>query len=313
MSRPAHLHLSVRVISRTTGRSALAAAEYIARRGRYSRRELDRCMFTDSLNMPAWARGARHAPAYWKAADTFERANGRLATSVIFTLPRGLNARERRELAEAYVSKMARTAEGRPLPATFAIHSGGGSNPHVHVLVSERVADGLDRDAAHWFRREATGRTKKDRGGAKKTRDLMARDWIPTIRKLLSDLTNAALRAAGRPPAELVDHRSHKQLGLDTVPGRHFGPAAAAMHRAGRGRRVREVLDDAEACAAAARELQDIATEIAGAERELAQVQAAKDLPSITNALQSARKDARRGDYSQRQGGKDEFDIGPSK
>lgn len=274
MSLPAHLHLSVKTISRRDGRSVRAMCEYMARRGRFAKRKLDRCLYVASFNMPLWASHARHAPEYWKAADDFERVNGRLAQSFIHSLPRGLNSLQRRQLAEDYALQVARTADGRLLPCTLAIHSGRGTNPHVHLLVSERINDGTDRSPALWFRREAVGKSDKKDGGAPKTRDLMSRDWIPAVRKLLADLTNAMLLAAGRPEAELVDHRSYHERGVDIEPGRHFGPAAMAMHRSSRGRRVDEIDKERRAAAEALHEARLIHKERARAERHLRDLRA---------------------------------------
>jgi hypothetical protein len=45
-------------------------------------------------------------------------------------------------------------------------------NPHVHVMISERGNDGIDRDREHWFRR--ANRAQPEHGGSSSSRLLNA-------------------------------------------------------------------------------------------------------------------------------------------
>src|SRR5689334_7528278 len=82
-------HLSFRSGSRANGTCAASAFDYIAREGRFESGELDRAVYVESGNMPAWAEADPRE--YWDAADLHERANGRLLVGGDFALPRGLD------------------------------------------------------------------------------------------------------------------------------------------------------------------------------------------------------------------------------
>ena len=138
-------HLNAKVGSRTSGQSAGAKHDYVCREGRYAngeallaKRNEAELVYRNSGNMPQWA---KNEPAmYWKAADLYERANGRLFQSVEIALPMELGKNEQIALAEKFASEIAKTKDG-VLPYTLAVHRGKGENPHAHFIVSERVND----------------------------------------------------------------------------------------------------------------------------------------------------------------------------
>ena len=144
-----HLHASTG--SRNGGQSASAKADYIQRQGKYTR-DPSECVHSQSGHMPTWA--ADDPRAYWQAADDHERANGRLFKEVEFSLPRELPLDEQRELAEAFAQHLTAAEQ---LPYTLAIHAGKGSNPHCHLMISERINDGHARTPETWFKRAANG------------------------------------------------------------------------------------------------------------------------------------------------------------
>jgi hypothetical protein len=154
-------HLTAKTGTRASGASALAKAQYIQREDRYERVP-DRVVYATSRNLPSFAAG--NATAYWAATDAYERANARLFKEVEFALPIELEPRQRQALADSFAEQL---VAGERLPYTLAIHEGRGHNPHCHVLLSERVNDGVERDASHWFRR--WNADDPGRGGARKT------------------------------------------------------------------------------------------------------------------------------------------------
>ena len=87
---------------------------------------------------------------YWAAADAHERVNGRLFVAVECALPKELNEAEQRTLARSFADAL---TGGERLPYTMALRRGGGENPHVRLMISERALDGHDRDAELWFKR----------------------------------------------------------------------------------------------------------------------------------------------------------------
>lgn len=171
-------HLTAKTGSRSGGQSARAKADYIQREGKYAR-DMDEVLHAESGHMPEFV----ERPAdYWDAADLYERANGRLFKEVEFALPVELTLDQQKALASEFAQHL--TGAER-LPYTLAIHAGGGENPHCHLMISERINDGIERPAAQWFKRY-NGKTP-EKGGAQKTealkhiQDCIERLWKVSI------------------------------------------------------------------------------------------------------------------------------------
>ena len=224
LSSGAIYHLSVRTSSRAKGQSARAAAAYIQRAAEYRRDQGAELVYTESGHLPGWAEG--EPTAYWDAADKYERANGRLCKRLEFALPVALTEEERRELAIGFAHHL---TDGERLPYTLAIHAGNGTNPHCHLMISERGNDGLERSPAQWFRRYNAAEPAK--GGARKSEALKPRAWFDATRAAWAAQANQALERAGHEVR--IDHRSLEEQGIARVAGVHLGPAAAAMEARG--------------------------------------------------------------------------------
>lgn len=119
--------------------------------------------------------------------------------------------------------------DGERLPYTLAIHAGAGRNPHCHLLISERGNDGIERDAAQWFKRYNAA--APERGGARKSTALRPKAWLEETRAAWAEQTNAALERAGH--AVRIDHRSLAAQGIDRAPGLHLGRAVLEMEARG--------------------------------------------------------------------------------
>lgn len=242
-----HLHTSVG--SRKGGQSAAAKHDYIHREGRYSR-DPEEVAHAESGNMPGWARDDPRL--YWEAADAHERANGRLFRELEFSLPVELTHEQRVAAARRFAERVAGGRE--KLPYSLAVHRGESGdprkpdNPHCHLVVSERVNDGLERSAEQWFRR--WNRKSPEQGGARKTPATHTRGWLFDIRLEWADIANKALREAGREErihdgtleeqfwdvAEAMDwpdEKTPEMEDLERRPGIHVGPAGRAMEARG--------------------------------------------------------------------------------
>ena len=239
-------HLKAGFGSRAGGQSARAKSDYIEREGRYeqNREELEH---KEHGNMPEWAED--DPGAYWEAADEHERANGRLYSEVQFALPKELGEAARRELAGEFTE---RVCSKERLPYTLAIHWGGanGENPHAHLMFSERGHDGIERSAEQWFRRY--NRQAPEKGGARKSREAKAGDWLEKTRKAWEQTANRALERAGR--SERIDGRSLADLRdeahragdleraaeLSREPNVHLGPERYRTSRGGASETVQQ-------------------------------------------------------------------------
>ena len=223
-SRGAIYHLNARTGSRSKGQSARAAAAYIQREAEYSRDQADELVYAASGHMPAWAEA--EPTRYWDAADLHERANGRLFKRLEFALPTALTADEQRELAVGFAHHL--TADEH-LPYTLAIHAGEGTNPHCHLLISERANDGLERSPEQWFRRYNAA--APEQGGARKTEALKPKAWLEATREAWAEQANQALERAGHEIR--IDHRSLEAQGIERLPSLHLGPTVQAMEARG--------------------------------------------------------------------------------
>lgn len=215
-------HLTAKTGTRAGGHSAMAKADYIQREHRYGRHATD-VLHRESGNMPAWATEPR---AYWMATDTYERINGRLFKEIEFALPVELTADQQRELTHQFAQQVTAAEQ---LPYSLAIHAGNGSNPHCHLLISERVNDGIERTPAQWFRRYNS--QEPALGGSRKTEALKPQQWLEQTRQIWAELANRALEHTG--VEARIDHRRLEAQGIERVPQIHLGPSVAVMEQKG--------------------------------------------------------------------------------
>lgn len=218
-------HCSVKPVSRSAGRSVVAAAAY--RLGEclhderyqvthdYTRRRGIESTFTVApVDAPEWA---RNAEALWNAAERAEtRKNSTVGREVELALPSLLEPVERQRIAERFAAAL---VDRYNVAVSVAIHSpgrhGDDRNFHAHILF--------------------TTREMTSEGLGKKTRVLDDRKTGPQevtkLRELAADIINEHLAAAN---ADIrVDHRSFQERGIEREPTTHLGPAANEMEHRG--------------------------------------------------------------------------------
>jgi hypothetical protein len=219
-------HCSVKPVSRSAGRSVVAAAAYrlgerlhdelYATVHDYTRRRGVEATFTVApAEAPKWA---HHPESLWNAAERAEtRKNSTLAREVELALPSLLSPEDRQRITERFAAAL---VERYQVAVSVAIHSpgrkGDDRNFHAHILFTTRemTPEGLGR----------------------KTRVLDDRKTGPQevikLRELAADIINESLAAVN---ADIrVDHRSFKERGIiDKEPTTHLGPAASEMERRG--------------------------------------------------------------------------------
>jgi hypothetical protein len=238
--KSALFHCSIRQLKRTdTGTggkpvSALAACHYIKRKGAYTAKNLakarrksekeERLVLAGTFSMPSWARGENKDEVFWKAADEYERANGRLALKIECAIPRDIPPNKWEALTREFC-----TRQFKGHPVSFAIHEGrasdGKTNPHIHFEASERALDGIERPPEQFFRRANPKNPAK--GGAAKDRRWHHKDFFHQVRMGWAEVCNEFMAAAGADAR--VDHRSNADRGIEQLPGIHDGPHRRAM------------------------------------------------------------------------------------
>lgn len=238
-------HIPIKIIQRSKGKSALAAAAY--RSGTKLTNEWDGlthdythkgCVVHAEIMLPS------HAPPefadrsiLWNSVEQIEKSrDSQLAREVEVALPRELTREQQLALLRAYV-KDNFVAAG--MCADFALHDKCDGNPHAHILLTIRP---LKEDGT-WGAKcrkvydpdEHGQRIPDGKGGWKNHREDTT-DWndkgkAEVWRAAWAAYTNQALKDAGRP--ERIDHRSYKRQGVDRIPTIHMGVAATRMERRG--------------------------------------------------------------------------------
>ena len=234
-----YCHVNVKTGSRSTGQSAAAKYDYISRMGKYEAARHDEVLHLESGSMPSFA--SSDARLYWAAADSHERSNGRLFRSLTAALPNSLDFAGRLDLARSFAAHVT----AGELPYTLVVHAGLSKeegkpdNPHLHLVFSERVNDGVARAAESWFRRAAPKGGDPASGGARKSERTKPRAWLEETRQAWAAEMNRAFDRAGvsdkvTPEShatqlararEAGDENEEERLLLNP-PSQHIGPAA---------------------------------------------------------------------------------------
>ena len=210
-------HFSAKVIGRSSGRSAVAAAAYRAGEQLHDER-IDRTHdFTNKAGVlhseVMLPKGAPEALAdratLWNAVEAAEkRKDAQLAREVEFALPRELSKKDNIRLAREFVkAEFVEKGMIADLNVHWDIGEDGKAKPHAHVMLTMR---------------EVT----KDGFGAK------VRDWNKTAlieqwRERWADHVNRAL--AERDIDTRIDHRSLEAQGIALEPQDKIGPAASRI------------------------------------------------------------------------------------
>jgi Ti-type conjugative transfer relaxase TraA len=200
-------HLSVKVHSRKSGKSIVAAAAYRAGQSleeeqtgithNYTRKQgVEYSEILAPEGSPDWVFDRSRL---WNAVEATEkRKDSQLAREVEVGLPIELGKAEQEALLREYVQ---REFVSKGMVADFSIHRDDENNPHAHILLTMRSVT-----------KEGFG--PKMRGWNERAK-LM--DW----RQGWEEVTNEHLARAGL--AVRIDHRTLKAQGLDLEPGRKIG------------------------------------------------------------------------------------------
>jgi len=197
---------------------------YIAREGQYAPLDYitgarnpqgrDDLIYTESVNLPAWAQGS--AARFFAVAAERERANGIVSTEWKFALPRELSRAQQLAAARDVL-----TVElGTTHPYVWAMHephaSDSAPNPHVHAIFSSRTLDGIERSPEQFFRRYNPDHP--ERGGAPKNGKLHAFGVVKDQRRAYTDVMNLSLEHAGSRARLHPDRLSTRGFDRDPEP-----------------------------------------------------------------------------------------------
>ncbi|MDU5253104.1 MobQ family relaxase [Anaerococcus vaginalis] len=238
-------HLSIKIISRGKGKSAVAAASY--RSGEKIKNEYDGIVhdFTrkggiahTEILLP------RNAPqefvsrsVLWNSVEKIEKSkNSQLAREIEIALPKELSREKQIELVRKYVKE---NFVKVGMCADVALHDKNDGNPHAHILLTMRP---LNEDKT-WGAKskkeyilDKNGEKIKLKNGNYKTRKINTTDWneqekAEEWRKAWADITNKYLEENSI--QEKVDHRSYQRQGIEQIPTTHLGVSATQMEKKG--------------------------------------------------------------------------------
>jgi Ti-type conjugative transfer relaxase TraA len=227
-------HLSMKPMSRSSGRSSVAAIAYRAAEKLTNQRDGIEHDFTRRQGvehaeivlpdgMAAGADWARERSALWNAAERAEaRKDARVAREIEVALPHELTAGQRLELAREFSRSL---ADRYGVAVDFAIHSPHGHtdirNHHAHIMLTTRKV-------GEWGLGEKSELELENKK--------LAALGLPTTHEQLRDMriaweqrSNTHLARAGLDLR--IDHRSHQERGLELEPTQHMGVHATQMER----------------------------------------------------------------------------------
>ena len=222
---PAHptmaiYHCNVQIISRSHGRSAVAAAAYRSRSklrderyGKthdYSKKD---GLSHDEILLPDGAdERLRNRQELWAEVERKEtRSNSQLAREFIVALPKELSDEENITLTRRFAKE---EFVKRGMITDICIHDLGKQTPHAHIMLTMRKADenGLlneKKSAREWNKK-----------------DLLIKQRAAWSQHVNQALEQAALKAR-------VDHRSWKDKGIEHEPKIHLGWYAHNLEQQG--------------------------------------------------------------------------------
>ncbi|WP_144481465.1 MobQ family relaxase [Cytobacillus oceanisediminis] len=209
-------HLSMQIISRSKGQSAVASAAYRSgeklndqrtNEDKFYRREIQpETMILAPSHAPEWVQDRNRL---WNEVEKIEkRKDAQLARELNIALPRELSNDLQKELVREYVQEQ---FVNKGMIADIAIHRDDEENPHVHIMLTTREISA--------------------EGFGQKNRDWNQRALLEKWREEWANFANKALEREGI--QERISHLSHEARGLEQLPTVHLGHVAHEMEERG--------------------------------------------------------------------------------
>ena len=249
-------HCSIKIGSRSTGRSACAASAY---RAAEKIEEQETGLIHDYTRKSGVVHSEimlpDNAPAeyadratLWNAVQEVEKAsNAQLFREVEVALPQELTQEQQLEVVRQYVKEQF-VNEG--MCADFALHDKGDGNPHAHIMLTTRPL----KENGEWGAKEKkaykldengeripiidpkTGEQKLDGRNRKQweRETVQANDW--NDRKKAEKWREAWAAECNKhlTPEQHIDHRSYERQGIELEPTKHIGVAQQSMKEKGK-------------------------------------------------------------------------------
>ena len=202
----ASYHLSAKMVQRSSGRSAVAAAAYRSRTTMYDQRQgltfdysRKKDLSHSEIFLPEHApEKFKDRPTLWNEVEKAERrCDAQLAREIEVALPSELTLEQNKELVREFVRD---NFVDQGMIADVNIHTKKG-NPHAHILLTTREVS--------------------EKGFGKKVRSWNANAKLQHWREEWAKLQNQKLLSSGHDIQ--VDHRSFEDRGIELIPQTHLG------------------------------------------------------------------------------------------
>ncbi len=211
-------HLSVKVVQRSKGRSATAAAAYRAAEKIHDDKtnvthdyRKKRGVFGSEIlapsNTPDWV---NNREKLWNEVEKIEkRCDARVAREVDVALPVELNREQKKKLVRDFVNEQ---FISKGMVADIAFHNFDSKNPHAHIMLTTRRIN--------------------DDGFGFKQRDWDKKELLQQWRSCWAEKVNLSLEQSGHKEVK-VDHRTLEAQGINRLPQIHLGADVAQMKERG--------------------------------------------------------------------------------
>lgn len=253
-------HLSVQVISRKKGQSAVAAAAYRSGERLKDERTDETKFYKRDVQPETMIIAPSHSPEWvynrerlWNEVEKSEtRINSRLAREINIALPVELSNEQQKELITNYVQNQ---FVNQGMIADVAIHRDDSNNPHAHVMLTTReiTADGFGKKNREWNDKR------------------LLEEW----REEWANHANQSLEKANS--QERISHLSHEARGLEILPTVHLGHVAHGMEQKGIQTELGNINRERQEYNAVVIDLQKYREEKEALQREMARKQEQKE------------------------------------
>lgn len=227
-------HCSVKVISRSSGASAVAAGAY--RSGEkildektglthdYTKKEgVDHTQIIAPDDAPEWV---YDRSTLWNEVEACEkRKDSQLCREIQVALPKELSLEQNKKLVCEFIQEQ---CVSKGMIADLVIHHAKEKNPHAHILLTTRSI-------------------QKD-GFGPKNRDWNKKEVLESWRESWQEKANHHLQRHGH--ESKIDHRTLEAQGIDRIPQIHIGAKVSEMESRGirteRGAQALKIVSDNE-------------------------------------------------------------------
>jgi len=239
-------HLSIKIVSRGKGASAVAKSAY--RAGEKIKNEYDginhdytrkRGVVHTEILLPENAPAEyQNRAVLWNAVEKIEKAkNSQLAREIEIALPVELTREQSVSLVREYVNHH---FVNHGMCADICLHDEKKGNPHAHILLTMRPFNEdrtwgdkqkkeyvLDRNGEKQYDKKTKSYKCKSIPTTDWNEQTKAEEWREGWTKYCNDYLER------HDHAERIDHKSYARQGKDQIPTIHLGVAASQMEKRG--------------------------------------------------------------------------------